>query len=90
MNATNPNMGELERLVDRHIELCELFDGTRALGRPEPPLLVTTTEGKTVADCIADLVDRALVTYGSSGIAQDSTIFALKAALIQVIAGKLD
>ena len=81
---------ELERLVDRHIELSELFDGRRENGRRGSPVLVTMTGGKAVADCIADLVDRALVAYEGSGFSQDSVIFSLKAALAQVIAGKLD
>ena len=85
MNATGLSGDEIERLVDRHIELCELFIGTSPAARREAPVLVTMTDGKTRADCLADLVDRALVAYEGTGFAQDSSIFALKAALVQVI-----
>ncbi len=81
---------ELERLVDRHIELSELFESRRGRARPGSPVLVTMTGGKALADCLADLVDRALVAYEGSGFPQDSVIFSLKAALVQVIAGKLE
>jgi hypothetical protein len=90
MSDSNLSVTDLERLVDRHIELCELFVGKKARsGRTAPPLF-TLAEGKAVAECLADLVDRALVAYEGSGFAEDTTIFALKAALVEVIAGKLD
>jgi hypothetical protein len=90
MDAANIRDYELDRLVDSHIELCELFDGARVSGRREAPLLITMTEGKAWADCLADLVDRALVVYGGPGFVQDTAIFALKAALVQAIASRLD
>ena len=77
--------GELERLVDRHIELCELFGERRRTGRREAPVLVTMNDGKRAADCLSDLVDRALVAYEGSGFAEDPTIFALKIALVDAI-----
>jgi hypothetical protein len=85
MSATAFNGNELERLVDRHIELCELFNGTVAPGRREAPILVTSSGGKAMAECLADLVDQALVVYEGSGFAQDSRIFALKIALTEAI-----
>lgn len=90
MSDTGLSVDELERLVDRHIELSELFGGGRAHGRREAPVLATMAEGKDVAECIADLADRALVAYERTGFLQDGAIFSLKAALAQVISGKLD
>jgi hypothetical protein len=91
MSATEFGLrgAELERLVDRHIELSELFEGTRSPGRRGAPLLlVTMTEGKDLTDCLTDLVDRALVAYEGAGFAQDDTILALKSALVQAIVGE--
>jgi len=86
MSALSLREDELERLVDRHIELSELFDGSRPSGRVGPPFrLVTLAGGKATADCLADLVDRALVAYEGTGFTQDATILALKAALVQAI-----
>jgi hypothetical protein len=90
MSTMDSTRDELEKLVDRHIELCERFEGSRTRGRRQAPALFTLTEGKALSDCYADLVDQALVAYEGSGFAQDLTIYALKSALVQAIAGKLD
>lgn len=76
---------ELERLVHRHIELSELFEGRPAQGCREPPRLATLREAKDEVECLADLVDRALVAYEGWGFAQDPTIIALKFALSEAI-----
>lgn len=85
MSAVRLSENELERLVDRHIGLCELFGGRRIPGRRYTPVLVTMTEGKASLDCLADLVDRAIVAYDDAGYAEDRTIFALKIALVDAI-----
>jgi hypothetical protein len=85
MSETNSFGIGLERLVDSHIELCELFDETKHCARSESPLLITMSGGKDASECLADLVDRALVAYESYGFAQDPTIFALKIALTEAI-----
>lgn len=85
MSATRIDFEELERLVDRHIELSELFDEQLPTGNRASPRLVTMSEGKAVWECFADLVDRALVAYEGSGFSRDSTIYALKTALVQAI-----
>jgi hypothetical protein len=90
MNTARMSGLDLERLVDRHIELCQLFEGRRTPGRREIPLLVAITAGKPVADYFVDLVDRALAAYEGSGFVQDSLIFSLKSALVQEIVDKLD
>jgi hypothetical protein len=85
MRNTNPVDPDLERLVDRHIELSELFDG-RVPPRPAaPPRLVTVATGGGAAACLAALVDRALVAYEGRGFAEDATILALKFALAEAI-----
>ncbi len=96
MSASDNRVGELERLVDRHIELSELFEGRKSFmirpfgNRPGPRHLITaaTRRGdaaKSAAECLSDLVDRALVAYEAAGFAQDSTILALKRALLDAI-----
>jgi hypothetical protein len=90
MNFATTRGDELEKLVDRHIELCERFVRLRAPEHGRAPAIFTMWEGKAVAECFADLADRALVVYEGSGFVQDPTIYALKAALAQAIAGKLD
>jgi hypothetical protein len=75
----------IERLVDRHIELCELFDGTRLGGRAAGPLLITTNEGKSVADCLSDLVDRTLAAHEGGLSIRDPGVYALKVAVSQAI-----
>jgi hypothetical protein len=85
MSATRFDCDEIERLVDRHIELCELFEERMPRGRRAAPLLVTMSGGKASSECLGDLVDRALVAYEGSGFSQDSTIYALKIALVQAI-----
>jgi hypothetical protein len=91
MGATRSFGDDLERLVDSHIELCGLFYG-RVSGHRAAPVLVTMSGGKTVAECLADLVDLALVAYMDAGFAQDptifvedTTIFAIKSALAEAI-----
>jgi hypothetical protein len=76
---------ELERLVDSHIELSELFGGATAIGRRNAPCLVAVDIGKTRAEVLADLVDRAVVAYEGYGFSKDPTILALKLALAQEI-----
>jgi len=90
MSAADSKRDELDKLVNRHIELCERFYGKRARGRRKPPMLFTLTEGKLLSDCYADLVDHALVAYERLGCAQDLTIFSLKTALVQAIDGQVD
>jgi hypothetical protein len=85
MSATRHENDELERLVDRHIELCELFYGRRAPGPRTAPPLLTMNYGKNASECFADLVDSALAAYGGSGLAEDCTIFALRIALVDAI-----
>jgi len=85
MGATRNCCNELERLIDRHIELCELFDGKLTVGRRSAPFLVTMSGEKAASECLSDLVDRALVTYEGSGLSGDATIYALKNALVQAI-----
>jgi len=81
----------LERLVDRHIELSELFEGRDFLrvqtfvNRAGPRHFLTAAGPKGASQCLADLVDRALVTYEGCGFAQDSLILSLKLALVQEI-----
>jgi hypothetical protein len=89
MGAADSRHDGLEKLVDHHIVLCERLGGMRAKGQRKPPMLFTSSEGKALADCYADLVDRALVTYAASGVGEDLAIFSLKAALLQAIAGEL-
>jgi hypothetical protein len=76
---------ELDLLVARHIELCELFDEKRPMPRRSPPNLVTMSEGKATVECLADLVDRALLAYEGKDFSQDPTIYALKIALTDTI-----
>jgi hypothetical protein len=85
MSAMRLRGGELERLVDRHIELCELFGGRRPPGRRDSPVLITMNDGKASIECLADLVDRAIVAYEDAGCAEDRAIFALKVALVDAI-----
>jgi hypothetical protein len=85
MSAMRLSGDELERLVDRHIGLCELFGGRRIPGRRDAPVLVTMNEGKASLECLADLVDRTIVAYEGAGYAEDRTIFALKIALVDAI-----
>lgn len=81
----------LEGLVDRHIILSQLFDEPRPVGRrTEPLLLMTTTAGKTVEDCLSDLVDRVLVSCDISSpqhpsLPQNESLPALKFFLAQAI-----
>jgi len=91
MRATGLRGDELERLVDRHIELSELFAGAwPSISKAKPIPLVTRADGKELADCLADLVDRALVAYERGGFKQDSVILALKIALTETIVGSSD
>lgn len=85
MDAARIGCYELERLVDRHIELCQLFDGKMPIGRKAAPFLVTMSGGKATSECFTDLTDRALVAYEGSGFSEDATIYALKNALVQAI-----
>jgi hypothetical protein len=85
MSATGFNGNELEQLVDRHIELCELFEGMGASARRQAPALITQSGGKATAECLADLVDQALAAYEGSDFAQDPRILALKIALTEAI-----
>jgi hypothetical protein len=85
MDAARIACYELERLVDRQIELCELFDGKMPMGRKAAPFLVTMSEGKAISKCYTDLADRALIAYEGSGFAGDTAIYALKVALVQAI-----
>ena len=89
MNTACLNGEELEKLVDRHIELCELFDGMRSGESREPRSLVTMSEGKGIDECLVALVDRALVAYEFSGFHGDPMVPALKFALVQTIVGNL-
>jgi hypothetical protein len=85
MDAIRFNEYGLGRLIDSQIELCELFEGARAPGRREAPVLISLSSGKAPAECLADLVDQALAVYEGSGFAQDPRIFALKFALTESI-----
>jgi hypothetical protein len=91
MSATSLKGDELDRLVERHIELSELFEGRKSfatrilVNRAGPRHLVTAAGDKGAAECLTDLVDRALVAYEGRDFAQDSTILALKAALVDAI-----
>lgn len=88
MRATSQRVEDIERLVDRHIELSELFEARRARPRARPPaLLVPLEPGASLADCLGGLVDRALVAYEGSGFAEDAIIRSLKAALAESIVG---
>jgi len=75
----------LQRLINRHIELCELFEGGNASERRAAPILVTLSGGRASAECLADLVDRALIAYEGSGFTPDPRITALKFALSEAI-----
>ena len=76
----------IERLVDRHIGLSELYEGGDLGKTAWAPPLLTDNEGKTVADCLSDLADRALAA-SSNGLAfSDRTVSVLKAAMAQTIA----
>jgi hypothetical protein len=85
MSAIGFRGAGLERLIDRHTELCGLFDGKGPPVCRETPILITPNIGKATAECLADLVDQALEAYGGSGSAQDPRIFALKIALTDAI-----
>jgi len=85
MDATRNASNELQKLVDRHIELCELFDGAIPPARRNSPLLVTMNDGKAMAECLSDLVDNALVAYEVTGFAQDPTIYCLRILLSEAI-----
>jgi hypothetical protein len=76
---------ELEMLVDRHIELCELSENRRVSARTASPVLFTMNHGKATVECLADLADSALAAYEGRGPTQDPTIFALKIALTEAI-----
>ena len=85
MSAISVKGNGLGRLVDRHMELCELFNGKGAHACAEPPVLIAPNVGKTSAECIADLVDQALAVNGGADFAQDPRIIALKIALTDAI-----
>lgn len=85
MDALRTGCDELERLVDRHIELCEHFDGEMPLARKAAPFLGTMSGGKAPSECLANLVDRALVAYEGSDFTGDTAIYALKIALVHAI-----
>ncbi|HOX31344.1 MAG TPA: hypothetical protein PLB91_03390 [Spirochaetales bacterium] len=90
MRDIDLSMGELESLVDRHIELSELFAARRDPARraPPPPRLVIPAGECGAAGCLAALVDRALVAYEGRLFEEDSTILSLKAALAKAIVGE--
>jgi hypothetical protein len=75
----------LGRLIDRHVELCELFNQNGSSICREAPSLIAPNGGKTSAECLADLVDQALVVYGGMDFAQDPRILSLKIALTDAI-----
>jgi hypothetical protein len=76
---------ELEMLVDRHIELCELSESRRVGLSAAPPLLFTMNHGKATVECLADLADSALAAYEGRSPTQDPAFFALKIALTEAI-----
>jgi hypothetical protein len=85
MSAISVKGDGLGRLVDRHAELCEVFNGNGSPACVEAPVLIAPNGGKTSAECIADLVDQALAVYGGTDFAQDPRIIALKIALTDAI-----
>jgi hypothetical protein len=85
MSDTRFKGDELERLIASHIELCELFDNSRPRPLRAPPILFTMSEGKATVECLADLVDHALVAYEGKDFSQDPAIYALKIALTDAI-----
>jgi hypothetical protein len=89
MDASRIMGDELEKLVDRHIELCELFDGTRLPKRPAAPLLMTMSDGKASAQCLSDLAERAFAAYEAPGFAQDPIVYSLRIFLAEAIAKRV-
>ncbi len=91
MRECEANTGKLERLIDRHIELSELFDRKRPSDRRAPPVLLTTMSvGKTDAECLVVLADRVLAAYQDSSFDSEESVLSLKAALSGTIADILD
>jgi hypothetical protein len=91
MRASETNTGKLYRLIDRHIELSELFDRRMPPARRAPPVLLTTMSvGKPDAECLVALADRVLAAYEGTSFDQDPSVLALRAALGQTIADMLD
>ncbi len=91
MRACEPNTGKLERLIDRHIELSELFDRKIPSDRRAPPILLTTmSAGKTDAECLVVLADRVLAAYQGNSFDLEESVLYLRAALGGTIADMLD
>jgi hypothetical protein len=85
MSDTYSKDGSVERLVESHIELCKRFDRPGTPGPREVPLLETWSGEKNTAECLADLVDRALAAYEGRRTSSDPRISSLKLALIEAI-----
>lgn len=85
MSAMSMRGDGLALLVDRHAELCELFNGKSSPRRMGAPLLITSNEGKPHDECLADLVGHALAAYEGADSSLDPRLFALKIALTDAI-----
>jgi len=91
MRVSETKMEKLDRLIDRHIELSELFDRRIPSERRAPPVLLTTMSvGKAEAECFVVLADRVLAAYEGTSFDQDPSVISLRAALGQAIADMLD
>jgi hypothetical protein len=91
MRVSETKTEKLDRLIDRHIELSELFDRKLPSARRAPPVLLTTMSvGKAEAECLVTLADRVLAAYEGTSFDQDPSILSLRAALGQTIADLLD
>ncbi len=86
MSASGIKGEELERLVDRHIILSQLFVAPMSPGLRAPPrLVVAVSEEASTAERLADLADLALAAYEGGGYAEDPLILSLKSALLDAI-----
>jgi hypothetical protein len=85
MSAIGIKGDGLDMLVDRHAELCEFFNGKGSPLRLEAPPLIAPSAGKTLSECLANLVDQALAVYEGADFSNDPRLFALKIALTDAI-----
>jgi hypothetical protein len=91
MRTSEMNTEKLDRLIDRHAELSELFDRKIPYARRAPPVLLTTMSvGKAEGECLVALADRVLAAYEGTAFDQDPSVLSLRAALGQTIADLLE
>jgi|GEM_PF-5073984 len=85
MSEIDNRRGAIEQLVDRHAELCQIFEGATSPEGGKEPHLICPSFGRSEDECLADLVDQALEVYQYAGSPRDRRVFALKIALTDAI-----